>query len=69
MTTHANLYCDALDRLSRDEAINAIFQAHTQLKALGPEIEVDGVTFDNRPALQALWACLKAAGYAGARNG
>lgn len=54
-------YCEHLDRLGRVEAIRAIHQAYLQLAALNTY--ADCGHYDNAPALNALLACLRAAGH------
>ncbi len=54
-------YCSTLDRLDRTKAIRAIQQAYLQLAALTAYTETGA--YDNRPAMNALLACLRDAGH------
>lgn len=60
---HTEIYCTTLDALDHVNAIRAIHQAYSQLYALTEIAEENG--FDNEPALDALEACLREAGYRG----
>ncbi len=61
MTMHTEIYCTKLDSLDRVQAVRAIHQAYLQLAALTANVDCE--CFDNAPALEALTACLAAAGH------
>ncbi len=60
MNYHTELYCKTLSALSPVEAVRAIHAAYLQLTAATAEANLD-----NRPAMAALAACLRAAGHPG----
>lgn len=58
---HTERYCEHLESLDRVQAIRAIHQACLQLSALTSY--ADCGHYDNAPAMNALLACLRAAGH------
>lgn len=62
---HSEIYCTNLDNLDKVKAIRAVQEAYLQLSAMGNYAEVDGVMYDNTPALGALLDVLKDAGHIG----
>lgn len=55
--------CERLDELSRVDAIRAIHEAHPQLSSMSRMCDL--APFDPNPTLEALAACLRAAGHPG----
>jgi hypothetical protein len=58
---HTEIYCTTLLELDRIAAIRAIHQAWLQLSHTQSLAKLDG--FNNQPAIDALAACLTAAGH------
>ena len=61
MTMHTELYCPKLGELNVNQAIRAILQAYLQLRATSDAAAAE--SFDNRPAMESLAACLSQAGH------
>jgi len=62
---HTDEFCKTLDALDRADAIKAIHAAFLQLSAMGVQVEVNGTTYDNEPAISRLKACMVSAGHIG----
>lgn len=65
---HSEIYCTNLDNIDKVKAIRAVQEAFLQLSAIGERVEVDGMEYDNAPALEALREVLIDAGHIGFEN-
>lgn len=65
---HSEKYCRKIDNIDKVKAIRAVQEAFLQLSAIGERVEVDGMEYDNAPALEALREVLIDAGHIGFEN-
>jgi hypothetical protein len=58
-------HCKTVRRVTKRELINALHQVTLQLSAIGQRVEVDGMAYDNNPAIREGERVITKAGHIG----